>query len=50
MEVVKVVSEHTNPMMSRATSEFFKLLSNKEGKPEKKLENYRDVFYSFYED
>lgn len=50
MEVVKVVSEHTNPMMSRATSEFFKLLSNKEGKHEKKLENYRDVFYSFYED
>ncbi len=50
MEVVKVVSEHTDPMMSRATSEFFKLLSNKEGKHEKKLENYRDVFYSFYED
>jgi 3-hydroxyisobutyrate dehydrogenase-like beta-hydroxyacid dehydrogenase len=49
-EVLKVISQHSDPLMSRATAEFFRSLSKKTGKLEKRPENYTDVFRMVYGD
>jgi 3-hydroxyisobutyrate dehydrogenase-like beta-hydroxyacid dehydrogenase len=46
LEVVKVVSEYTDPVMSRATLEFFQMISKKQ---DKKLD-YEKIFHSSSDD
>ncbi|UTB33497.1 MAG: DUF1932 domain-containing protein [Methanobacterium sp. ERen5] len=43
-EVVEFLSEHQNPIMAQATSNFFKNLSETIEKPSKRPENYTDVY------
>ncbi len=43
-EVVKMISEHRDPIMSKATSEFFKLLYEKINRLDKRPENYKEIF------
>ena len=46
LEVVKVVSEYTDPVMSRATLEFFQTISKKQ---DRKLD-YEKIFHGFSDD
>ncbi len=43
-EVLEVMSEYENPLMSRAAAEFFTSLARKLDKLEKRPENYKDLF------
>ncbi len=46
-EVVEMLSEKHDPIMAKATEEFFKNLSKNIKKPKKRPENYLDVFKLF---
>ncbi len=43
-EVLEVMSEYENPFMSKATAEFFKTLSRKLDKIDKRSEDYKNLF------
>ena len=43
-EVLEMMSEYKNPFMSKATTEFFKTLSKKLDKIDKKFEDYKNLF------
>ena len=49
-EVVEMLSEKQDPVMAKATEEFFKQLSKNIKKPNKRPENYLEVFKLFYGD
>lgn len=43
-EVVGMLQEYQDPVMSKATEEFFKILNNRISKPKHRPESYKDVF------
>lgn len=49
-EVVDVISEHTDPVISKATAEFFELLYKKLNKIDKRPESYKEIFKIVNED
>lgn len=49
-EVLKVISNHSDPLMSQAAADFFRSLSKKTGKLEKRPRDYGDVFRMVYGD
>ena len=49
-EVVEMLSENLDPVMCRATLQFFKSMSKQIKKPEKRPDNYLEVFKLYYGD